>query len=66
MLVAGVIHLHAVDLRHRSRPMHVAVTHQVEHGIDALAREGLGQHFVDRQIAHFFILVLPNARVPGY
>jgi hypothetical protein len=32
--------------------MHVAVAHQVEHCIDAFARERLREHLVDRQIAH--------------
>jgi len=53
MLVPGMKHPHAVDLRHRRGPVHVAVTHQAEQGIDALARKGLSQHFIDRQIAHF-------------
>ena len=43
MLVPGVEHLHAVDLLHRRRPMHVAVAHQGEMGVDAFGGEGLGE-----------------------
>jgi hypothetical protein len=28
------------------------VAHQIENRIDALAGEGLGEHLVDRQVAH--------------
>jgi hypothetical protein len=53
MLVPGMKCPHAVDFRHRGRPEHIAVAHQAEHRIDALAGKGLSQHFIDRQIAHF-------------
>jgi hypothetical protein len=38
--------------------MHVAVAHQVEDGIDTFGGEGLGEHFVDGQIAHFLAAFL--------
>jgi hypothetical protein len=41
---------HAVQVLHRRDPMHVAVSHQGEMGIDAFGGEGLGQRFVDRQV----------------
>ena len=65
VLMPGVERLHAVDLRHRGRPMHVAVAHQVEHRVDAFAGEGLGEHLVDRQIAHglLFSSFIATARI---
>ena len=40
VLVAGMHHLHAGQLRHRHRPVHVGVAHQGEQHLDALGREG--------------------------
>jgi hypothetical protein len=57
----GVVDAHTVDFRHGGGPMHVPVTHQVEQRVDALACEGLGEHLVNRQVAHNFPLFREHA-----
>ena len=52
MLVPDGERVHAVEVLHGRGPMHVAVAHQGEMGVDAFGREGMGQRFVDRQVAH--------------
>src|SRR5688572_18603778 len=60
MLVAGVHDLHAGQLRHRHRPVHVGVTHQGEERVYALGREGAGQHVGHLQLAHLGVSLFPN------
>jgi hypothetical protein len=52
MLVPGAKARHAVEVLHGARPMHVAVAHQREMGVDAFRREGLGERFIDRHVFH--------------
>jgi hypothetical protein len=66
MLVPGVNGLHAVDLRQRGRPMHVAVAHQVEESVDTFIGKGLGQHLVNRQVARFLFHRLVSVGVGAF
>jgi len=52
MLVPGAERGHPVEVLHGGRPMHVAVAHQREVGVDAFRREGLGERFIDRHVLH--------------
>ena len=52
VLVPGAKARHAVEILHRARPMHVAVAHQREMGVDSFGREGLGKRFIDRHVLH--------------
>ena len=60
MLVARMHHLHAGQLRHRHRPVHVGVAHQGEQRVDALGREGAGQHVGHLQLAHLGVSLFPK------
>lgn len=53
MLVPGAKRPHAVEILHGARPMHVAVAHEREVGVDAFRREGLGQSLIDGQVFHW-------------
>ena len=43
---------HAIEILHGGGPMHVAVPHQGEMGVDTLRREGFGQGCVDGLVLH--------------
>ena len=56
MLVPDKDRIHAGQILHRRRPVHVAVAHQRELGIDAFGGEGLRQRFIDRHVVHGGVL----------
>jgi hypothetical protein len=52
MFMAREVRAHAVEVLHGSGPVHIAVAHQREIGVDTFGREGLGQRFIDRHVFH--------------
>src|SRR5262245_41359816 len=52
MLVTHRVGRHAVEVLHGGGPVHVAVAHQGEMGVDAFRREGVGQGLVDGEVLH--------------
>jgi len=52
VLVPGRERAHAIEFLHGGNPMHVAIAHQGEMGVDTLGGEGLCQRLIDRNILH--------------